>query len=160
MNKKILLVLVIVVLAAAGGFYIYKSGLPAKGIAEEINKEVELADTQAAPSPSGSTSQIAPTPSSAPTEADIQSFTVTGKNFSYTPSLITVKKGDRVRINFVNNDGFHDWKIDELNLATKKLAKGASETLEFTADKAGSFEYYCSVGEHRIMGMKGVLKVE
>ena len=33
-------------------------------------------------------------------------------------------------------------------------------TAEFTADKVGSFEYYCSVGSHRSMGMKGVLKVE
>jgi plastocyanin len=28
------------------------------------------------------------------------------------------------------------------------------------ADKKGTFEYYCSVGQHRALGMKGKLVVE
>ncbi len=32
--------------------------------------------------------------------------------------------------------------------------------VEFTADKKGTFEYYCSVGEHRVNGMKGKFIVE
>jgi plastocyanin len=36
----------------------------------------------------------------------------------------------------------------------------ASTFIEFVANKKGKFEYYCSVGEHRAMGMKGNLVVE
>jgi len=90
----------------------------------------------------------------------VKEFTITGDNFSFTPSTITVKKGDRVKITFKNNKGYHDFVIDEFGVATKQAQAPATEVLEFTADKVGSFEYYCSVGTHRSMGMKGVLKIE
>ena len=73
---------------------------------------------------------------------------------------MTVKKGDRVRITFKNSGGTHDFIIDEFNVATKRLNGGEQDAVEFTADKTGSFEYYCSVGSHRAMGMKGTLVVE
>lgn len=90
----------------------------------------------------------------------VKEFTVTGQNFSFTPSLITVKKGDKVKITFNNVNGFHDFKIDEFGVAIPQKQSPDTEVLEFTANKTGSFEYYCSVGSHRAMGMKGILKVE
>ncbi len=93
------------------------------------------------------------------TSASVKSFTVEGKNFSFSPSTLTVKKGDKVKITFKNSGGMHDWVLDEFNAKTKQIAAGASETIEFVADKAGTFEYYCSVGNHRAMGMKGTLTV-
>jgi plastocyanin len=90
----------------------------------------------------------------------VKSFTVTGANYSFTPSLITVKKGDTVKLTFKNSNGYHNLIIDELNIATKMIPAGESQTLTFVADQTGSFEYYCSVGNHRALGMKGMLKVE
>ena len=87
-------------------------------------------------------------------------FTVTGQNFSFTPSTITVKKGDKVKIIFKSGDMMHDLKIDELGVATKILRAGEQDSIEFIADKAGTFEYYCSVGNHRAMGMKGTFIVK
>ena len=89
----------------------------------------------------------------------VKEFTVSGGEFYYEPSALAVKKGDKVRIVFKNADGFHDFRIDELGVATKKINDGQTDTVEFTADKVGSFEYYCSVGKHRQMGMKGTLTV-
>ena len=89
----------------------------------------------------------------------VKEFTVSGKNFSFAPSTITVQKGDRVKITFQNTAGFHDFKIDEYGVAAKQAQAPATEVLEFTADKTGSFEYYCSVGSHRANGMKGTLVV-
>jgi plastocyanin len=94
------------------------------------------------------------------TNTTVKEFIVSGQNFSFTPSTITVKKGDKVKITFKNTLGFHDFKIDEYGLATKQMQAPFEEVLEFTADKEGSFEYYCSVGQHRAMGMKGTLVVE
>ena len=90
----------------------------------------------------------------------VKEFVILGKNFSFMPSLITVKKGDRVKITFKNTLGFHDFRIDEYGVATKQAQAPYEEVLEFIADRVGSFEYYCSVGTHRAMGMKGILKVE
>ncbi|MEO5635138.1 MAG: plastocyanin/azurin family copper-binding protein [Candidatus Paceibacterota bacterium] len=95
-----------------------------------------------------------------PSTATVKEFTVKGQNFSFIPSLITVKKGDRVKITFENTSGFHDFVIDEFGVATSQSKSPNTEVLEFTATKTGSFEYYCSVGSHRSMGMKGILKVE
>ena len=53
----------------------------------------------------------------------------------------------------------HDWKVDEFAVATKILSVGEEETIEFVASKAGTFEYYCSVGSHRANGMKGSLTI-
>src|SRR4051812_1936782 len=49
----------------------------------------------------------------------VKEFTVTGQNFSFTPSTISVKKGDKVKIIFKNGDGFHNLIIDEFNVKTK-----------------------------------------
>ena len=92
--------------------------------------------------------------------APVVTVDVVGGNFYFTPKEIRVKKGDTVTINFKNVDGFHDFKIDEFNVATQRIQAGGTETVQFSADKAGSFEYYCSVGSHRAMGMKGTIFVE
>ncbi len=86
-------------------------------------------------------------------------FTITGSDFSFSPVEMSVNEGDRVKIVFNNAKGFHDLKIDEFNVGTKQLKEGESETIEFVADKAGTYEYYCSVGNHRAMGMKGIFTV-
>ncbi|MDA1334767.1 MAG: plastocyanin/azurin family copper-binding protein [bacterium] len=88
-------------------------------------------------------------------------FDVTGRNFAFSMSEIKVKKGDTVVINFSSTSGFHDWSIDEFGVATKQVAVDDGTTsIEFVADKTGTFEYYCSVGAHRAQGMIGNLVVE
>ncbi len=94
------------------------------------------------------------------TTAPLKEFTVTGQNFSFAPSTLSVKKGDHVKITFKNAGGFHDLKIDEFKVATHQIKTGEEETIEFIADKTGSFQYYCSVGSHRQMGMWGTLTVQ
>lgn len=90
---------------------------------------------------------------------NVVSFTVEGENFSFAPSQIEVKEGDTVRITFKNVGGFHDFVIDEFDVATSQFGAGNEETVEFVADKTGSFEFYCSVGNHREQGMVGTLTV-
>jgi len=89
-----------------------------------------------------------------------KTFTVIGKSFSFSPSEMRVRKGDTVKIIFNNTEGTHDFVMDEFNVRTARIAGGTSAEATFVADKTGSFEYYCSVGQHRQMGMKGTLVVE
>ncbi len=89
-----------------------------------------------------------------------KTFTVSGSSFAFDIKTIEVSKGDLVKITFKNSGGNHDFRVDGYNVGTKVLSAGGEETFEFTADKAGSFEYFCSVGSHRSLGMKGTLTVK
>jgi plastocyanin len=86
------------------------------------------------------------------TDTEVKTFSVEGKPFEFSLKEIRVKQGDKVRLVFTNKAGLHDWVIDEFNARTKQIPAGQSETIEFVADKKGTFEYYCSVGAHRQMG--------
>src|SRR3989344_5824812 len=118
------------------------------------------------PTPTVSTNTASPTPPSVVTPGteapapEIKTFTVIGKNFSFSPAEIKVKKGDTVKITLQNTGGTHDFVIDEFNVRTPRIKNGETATVEFVADKIGQFEYYCSVTGHRAMGMKGLLIVE
>ena len=111
---------------------------------------------------STSNDQGAQAPTSVTTTSDQaeKTINVQGGMYYFNPSQITVNKGDKVKIVFTNKNGFHDFNLDEFNVHSSKISGGSSTTVEFTADKTGSFEYYCSVGNHRQMGMKGTLVVK
>ena len=85
---------------------------------------------------------------------------VSAKPFSFTPNEVRVKQGQKVQINFTNEQGTHDWVLDEFNVRTPVIQAGQKSSVTFVADKKGTFEYYCSVGSHRANGMKGNLIVE
>jgi len=89
-----------------------------------------------------------------------RTFSITGENFRFMMDgqenpTITVNQGDTVRIEFKSNQGFHDWVLDEFDARTEQVSDGGTTVVEFVADEAGEFEYYCSVGQHRQMGMVG-----
>lgn len=90
----------------------------------------------------------------------VREFTVTGSNFKFSPATMQVDQGDTVRVTLVSGDMMHDIVFEDFNVRTKVLPVGQRETIEFVADKTGEFEYYCSVGNHRAMGMVGRLTVQ
>lgn len=92
--------------------------------------------------------------------ATVKTFEVTGSNFSFSVPEMKVNQGDTVIIVFSNADGMHDWVIDEFNARTPIIKAGETAEVTFVADQTGTFEYYCSVGQHRANGMKGNLIVE
>jgi|SRR3989344_2198693 len=154
--KNTFVAIIVLVLIILGAVFFMGKGSPVEAPA------TDSVNNQETTSPFSNTMPVLGTDS--PVEEmivlGVKEFTVSGQNFSFTPSLVTVKYGDRVKITFNNTGGFHDFKIDEFGVAAKQAQSPATEVLEFTADKVGSFEYYCSVGSHRAMGMKGTLKVE
>ncbi len=100
---------------------------------------------------------------SADTQTDagnVRTVQVNAGAFYYKPNVITVKKGETVKIVMTSDDMMHDFIIDELNVKIPITQSGNTNTVEFTADKVGTFEYYCSVGQHRKNGQIGKLIVE
>lgn len=151
MNKTVTIVVVLAVLAVAGGALYMNSA--------KTNPQPTNENTVMQAEPTTAVAQGEPSTTGAAMEG-VKEFTVTGSNFSFDPKEIKVKKGDTVKVTFKNADGMHDFVIDELNVKTKQIKGGEEETVEFVADQAGTFEYYCSVGQHRQNGMVGKLIVQ
>ncbi len=165
MNKYITIVVVFIIIVV-GGYFVMSNNTPVPKTEESSITDDPIQTTSPSPKTSASTtpdSSTAPKPSTTITKAppiSIKTFTVTGQNYSLSPSEIKVKKGDTVKIVFKNNSGTHDWVIDEFNARTSRIQTGQTAEVEFVADKTGTFEYYCSVGSHRQQGMVGKLIVE
>ncbi len=151
MNNKYISIIVLVVVVAGAWFLI---GHSKRAEAPEMNSG-KMPPMQATGIPADYNAAI-----SVAINAPVKEFTVTGQNFSFSPAVINVKKGDVVKITFKNGDGFHDFRIDEFKVSTHQIKTGEEETVTFIADKTGIFQYYCSVGKHRAMGMWGTLTVE
>jgi cytochrome c oxidase subunit 2 len=69
---------------------------------------------------------------------------VSVKKFAYTPSDVTVKKGEPVVLILKTEDVSHGLKFKELGLDSK-FDKGKPGELSFTPDKVGDFVGHCSV---------------
>jgi nitrite reductase (NO-forming) len=104
--------------------------------------------------------EVTPLTSEATLSGSVKEFTVDGSSFEFDPKTITVSKGDTVKITFKDNDGRHDLVVDGYNVRTNVIGPGATDTVEFVADKSGSFEYFCSVSNHKELGMTGKLVVQ
>jgi plastocyanin len=95
-------------------------------------------------------------------EKEATKITIDSFKFGYSEDTISVKPGETVELTLTNSDGLHDFVIDELDVATKKISKGETDVVTFTISEdvdAESFAYYCSVGNHRSLGMEGKLMI-
>ncbi|MBI2637766.1 MAG: cupredoxin domain-containing protein [Candidatus Sungbacteria bacterium] len=165
MNKKIIMIAAAVLVIGGGVYYASQ-----RETFSSLENQTAPASVSGMPVPTDGVpvdERIVTPPSPAfapqdePTDASVKKeFTVSGKNFGYSLSTIMVSKGDMVKITFKDEDGFHDLVVDGYNVKTERLNTGGEAVIEFTADKTGSFEYYCSVGQHRENGMHGTLVVE
>ena len=68
---------------------------------------------------------------------------VTARKYEFAPSTITVKKGEQVKLTITAVDHDHGFKLEAYGI-DKLLKKGQATTIEFTADKAGTFPFQCS----------------
>lgn len=142
-----LIIVGIVVLCLVLGYFVYKNRTQSQNIApsaQNVDESMESTSTEA----------------SEPSSLEVKEFTINGSNFSFNPSSITINRGDKVKITFKDDDGTHNLTIDGYNISTKTINSGNSESVQFIADKSGSFEYYCSVDSHRERGMTGTLIVQ
>jgi cytochrome c oxidase subunit 2 len=106
------------------------------------------------------TPHLQPDIAAAQAPGQVHEIRMTAKKYEFSPNPIRVKKGERVRLIITATDRDHGIKIEAFNVE-QKLKKDVPTTVEFTADKAGSFPFKCSVHcgfGHG--GMKGTLIVE
>jgi plastocyanin len=150
---------IIIVIIIAGGTWYYYSGGANKMAHLQENSPIKAAEEAKMKMEQRATDTMTTGDNSGSVVSGQKTFTVLGGHYYYDIKEIRVKKGDTVTITFKSEVGNHDLRIDEFNIATKVVGAGKESTVTFIADKAGEFEYYCSVGDHRAKGQKGKLIV-
>ncbi len=121
-------------------------------------------DSQQNPAPETTPSAQEPEPGNVAenkaASPQVKEFDVTAKQWEFIPDTITVNKGDTVILNVESIDVNHGISIPQFGVG-ESLSPGKKVTVEFVADKAGTFSFYCSVycGEGH-SNMKGTLIVE
>ncbi|MDO8559310.1 MAG: DUF5667 domain-containing protein [bacterium] len=94
-------------------------------------------------------------------KSEKKEFEVSGTEYGFNPSNITVQAGQRVKIKF-RNDGRikHNLIIEGLGVGTKTISSDDDASIEFTAPASGNYIFFCSIPGHRQAGMEGSLKIE
>ena len=74
---------------------------------------------------------------------------------------LRVAEGAVIQVGLVNNDGIeHDVIFPQFKAGTDRVnRKGAASVTVFRADKAGEFDYFCSLPGHQQAGMAGKIVV-
>ena len=91
---------------------------------------------------------------------DVKTIHVTASRFRFEPATISVAEGDKVRLRLRSADHAHGLAIKAFRVKAPISKSGEAVTVEFVADKAGTFDItcseYCGSGH---AGMKGKLVV-
>ena len=86
-------------------------------------------------------------------------FDILAKNYSFSPSRIEVVHDDVVTLALQSEDQAHSFTIDEYRIA-RRIPEGGSTKLEFRADRAGTFDFYCNLStDPGCKTMRGTLVV-
>jgi plastocyanin len=106
-------------------------------------------------------------------------ISITAVSYKFTPSLITVNRGDTVVIQFSNEDPDRRphsiaarWLVN-MQVTTRGTFRtgvaderrffatdpGQKFEIEFVADQAGSFPFVCGIFNHGALGQTGALNV-
>lgn len=154
-SKNIIIGLGVLVLIGAAAF-LYKGG-----------GDTEVAPTNSEGAP---TSIGMPVPGSNVEEmvvggtqpVDAVEYTMTAyydeKGKWFSQKEMSAKKGETVRVIITNTKGMHDFSLDEYGIK-QELPLNQPVVIEFVADKAGEFVYYCSMPGHKAGGQWGTLRV-
>lgn len=147
-------IIIIVLLAVIGGYFFLRGSYQAPTPTPTAEK--------------GRPTETLPTTVAVPgvEEAAVKEFSMTSfvamvdgqPKPQYSLKEITVNQGDKVRIKITVTAGLHNFNLDEFNIRSE-TPLNQEVVVEFTADKAGEFIYYCSKPGHRQNGHWGTLKV-
>ena len=77
-------------------------------------------------------------------ESKVREFTITAKDWKFSPSTIIVNQGDKVILKITSADVTHSFLLKDYGINTK-LEPNKTQTIEFIADKFGVFPFRCGV---------------
>tara|TARA_Y100000034_G_C6663623_1_gene291043 strand:+ start:75 stop:536 length:462 start_codon:yes stop_codon:yes gene_type:complete len=77
-------------------------------------------------------------------ESNTQEFSIIASEWEFDTSTITVNEGDTVILHLISEDVTHGFSLSDFDIS-ETLSPGDEVTIEFIADKEGSFTFSCSV---------------
>ena len=92
---------------------------------------------------------------------ELRTFEITAQKYQFTPVVVIVKPGDRVRLVVTAADRDYSFDLPAFHIH-KKLRKGVPATIELTATQAGKFPFRSPDLERKLLGrqMTGTLVVK
>jgi len=69
---------------------------------------------------------------------------ITARKFSYSPSVIALKKGEPVVLEFTTADVFMGFNAPDFNVRAD-IVPGEVARVPLTPDKAGTFQFLCDI---------------
>lgn len=130
-NTAIWTILIVALLVVLGIFYFVRQP------AETENFQTGQQEPQVT---TGQTEEPKPEP---PTQ-QVKEINVIAKRWEFDPNPIVVNEGDLVRLKVRSIDVSHGIAIPDFGIS-ERLNPGQEVTVEFTADKKGTFSFYCNV---------------
>jgi uncharacterized cupredoxin-like copper-binding protein len=100
--------------------------------------------------------------SSKPSGDVVQTMQISEKEYSLTPSAVSVSKPGTYAFHVTNKGTItHAFEIEGngVEQETDDIQPGSSATLNVTLTKNGTYEIYCPIDAHKDEGMKGTLTV-
>jgi heme/copper-type cytochrome/quinol oxidase subunit 2 len=86
-------------------------------------------------------------------------FTIKASDYRFSPDRIEVTQDDLVKLTVRSGDVAYSFTIDEYRLS-RRVPAGGSTTIEFRADRTGSFPFYSNMtNDGRHASMRGELVV-
>jgi heme/copper-type cytochrome/quinol oxidase subunit 2 len=73
----------------------------------------------------------------------VRDIKMTAEKFDFKPATIYVKKGEPVRLEITSLDTTHGIAIEGTDI-NQTLTPNKTEVIEFTPQRTGTFEYYCT----------------
>jgi heme/copper-type cytochrome/quinol oxidase subunit 2 len=84
---------------------------------------------------------------------------LTARNYRFSPNRIEVAQDDLVKLTVQSEDNAYSVTIDEYRVS-RRVPAGGTTTLEFRADRAGTFAFYSNLtNDARHAQMRGELVV-
>ena len=92
-------------------------------------------------------------------QGQVREFSVTGRDYAFSPGRIEVQKDDLVKVTFTAGDIAHSFTIDGYRIS-KRAGPQQSVVFEFRADQTGTFPFYCNLTQDpKCREMRGELVV-
>lgn len=157
----------IIVAIAVAGFMVLQKDQEDMTLITDTTQDTSQIGTDTAPNAAGTSlagsgdANKSDTPVSDAGEQDTN-YTIDMFNFGFSIEQIKAAPGDTITVELTNSGGTHDFVIDELNVQSDTINTGGNAVVTFTIppDAAGkTFDYYCSIMNHRAQGMVGQLVI-
>jgi cytochrome c oxidase subunit 2 len=127
-DKIMVGIVIIIILGGVGGYFVYSN--MNNGSNDDLdNNIIDPTNDQNDPNDNSGT---------------LKEFRVIAKQWSFSPSTITVNKGDKVRLILSSPDVAHGIGIIGYDV-NEYIPAGQESTVEFVAENDGRFNIYCNV---------------